>query len=1526
MSQPFASGTRQSYPLFLISVLLFALSLCPLSLHAQDKPTIKQIKNGNVEYQIEGDTLRIQPSDGSIIEYQNFDVPDGFTVDFDQPSTSARVLNRDLSGNQSQINGNLFANGEVYLTNPAGIGIGPGAQIDVGRLVAAAGTISDQDFLDGVDRFQDLEGAIVNKGSIKGSGVHLLGERIANYGTINAPQGTVTMSSGEQVYIGNVTELGSVKIEKPGSGKKEGEAIRNDGKVQAQGGDVNLSAGDLYSTAVDNSGMISAKFGEGKGGEVEVNAGENEVHNYGTISSSGAEGGKIDIEAGYLNLAYESSLDASGAHEGGAVNVEADSIYHESLIDATGLKGAGGQVFLDADSYTATSAGKIDTTGDQGGRIQVVGDNRIVSSGEYLSVGKDGSGGTIGLGGDGSLGLLSATLDASGQEGGTVRVGGEYQGGKDLQENILPNTHETTVSSGTELLADATGRAGEGGDVVVWSEERTGFYGEASARPGTQKGSGGFIEMSSSNELRVLEPENLSTGRGGRAGEVLLDPKNIEISDSPDGINLAKILTDTTDLSNGPGLTLSEGDHFGSSMSFNKSGEIFVVGATRDDTSGTDHGAAYVFQLNSDDLTNAPSLEKKITNGTNLADGTLSLSNGDTFGTSSALNATGGILAIGADNQDAGGVKRGAAYLFDLDVDNLSGTPTLSKKITDGTSLSGGGTLSLSDNDVFGESAAINGEGDILAIGADSDNTGGLSRGAVYVFSLDPENLSDAPDLKKKIADGTELEGVGSLSLKDIEVFGTSAALNGSGDLLAVGAPNADERGSNPHGSVYLFSLDPKDLSGTPDLQKQLTDGTALSGGDTLSISEKDSLGSSVALDQNGDLLAIGEPRDDTGGVDRGASYLFRLDTQNLSDTPTLEKKIADGTKVTSRAELSLSDSDFFGSSVALNGTGDIMSFGAGQYEVGGSDFGASFLFRRESTNDPQLASFSASPGDNWQLSTSKIVSILDGNDLTLQANNDITVNSAIDTRNNSLKGDLSLHAGRSVSINENVLLNGDLSVEANHPGALSTYRSDGSAEIRLSESVVADNVDLEGAEVVLDSAAVSARNGELKAINDVPNIRLSGSAGSENQLVASGPSTNTPLLHIGGITSEGKNIDLDLTSTSGVTVDGTIDIGSGDLYGELDLNDDEAAKGLIGDGDVGIRNTGSKNLTGNSMNSPEDSWIIDDGSNEPNDNQKSEVGDDTASNHLDKIVQQNENPPEKDQKDKQSTYLKNWFRANELLETSSPHEKIGTHENITIISNVESIKNAESILFLGTGSTTADALRKNSWVINPETGERYDIIIGVGKRSSFTGDLASRVIWEQLLWVDTDGLQNAFANTFDQNTSITPSQIGTLLTPIQVDGHSNGGLWAQAALQDKVFNTENLVEVNLMSPQTPTLYTDNPYDKLKRKVDLNIYSSSTDALQHFSNQENALTKEFKEYTTPYTDAILESEIGLLKHFKNPLETEFKSHYLPHYIVHRARENYRNYKQSGKGLDDKGFRNVYINFPGGRTEFVNTLD
>jgi len=306
-------------------------------------------------------------------------------------------------------------------------------------------------------------------------------------------------------------------------------------------------------------------------------------------------------------------------------------------------------------------------------------------------------------------------------------------------------------------------------------------------------------------------------------------------------------------------ITASDGateDYFGTDVAVG-SGRI-VVGANSDDDVESNSGSAYIFDLEGNQLA-------KITASDPVAN--------KFFGQSVAVGS--GRIVIGAHFDSVDFVYSGAAYIFDLDGNQLA-------------------KIKASDpafNDNFGQSVAV-GSGRIV-VGSPLDDDNGSTSGSAYIFDLDGNQLSkitagdgaagDRFGYSVAVGCGRILVGAygdadngsftGSAYIFDLDgnqltkitandgaaedYFGLSVAV-GSGKIL-IGA-----RGNNLNGSAYIFDLD----------GNQLTKITASDGADN------DRFGTSVAVGSG--KIVVGSIFDDDNGADSGSIYIFDLDGNQL--------------------------------------------------------------------------------------------------------------------------------------------------------------------------------------------------------------------------------------------------------------------------------------------------------------------------------------------------------------------------------------------------------------------------------------------------------------------------------------------------------------------------------------------------------------------------------------------------------------------------------------------------------------------
>jgi filamentous hemagglutinin family protein len=282
--------------------------------------------------------------------------------------------------------------------------------------------------------------------------------------------------------------------------------VRNEGLIETPDGQLVLAAG--HSIDLVDSGAPNVV--------VRVTAPQGQALNLGTLS---AANGRVDMQAAIVNQQGIVRADAFATGPGGEVLLRASEAVNIAAASTTSANGAsGGHVTVDAGSGTALVAGAVGATGNEGrgGNVELLG--RHV--------------GVVG----------SARVDASGRRGGgQVLVGGGMQG----KDATVPNAQAAFVGAEATIAADAT-ENGDGGRVVVWSDEATRAYGRFSAQGGPLGGNGGWIETSGG--WLDARPASIATfAPKGKAGTWLLDPFDINIVDATTAPSNASFLQTGTD-------------------------------------------------------------------------------------------------------------------------------------------------------------------------------------------------------------------------------------------------------------------------------------------------------------------------------------------------------------------------------------------------------------------------------------------------------------------------------------------------------------------------------------------------------------------------------------------------------------------------------------------------------------------------------------------------------------------------------------------------------------------------------------------------------------------------------------------------------------------------------------------------------------------------------------------------------------------------------------------------------------------
>jgi filamentous hemagglutinin family protein len=584
---------------------------------AQTLPTGGNVVSGHAGIASSGNTLTVtQTTARMAADWQSFSIGRGNTVNFVQPSATSVALNRVLGSDVSVIQGALHANGQVFLINPNGVLFTPTAQVNVGGIVASTLSMSTADFMAGNYKLEGASSnAIVNQGRITASGdgssggkggtVALIAAKITNTGTLTANQGHVLLGAGSKVTL----DLGGpVKLQVT-QGALEA-LIEQGGAIKADGGLVYLTAkaaGELATTVINHTGITEARsLSANSSGEIILESGHAIVQT-GTLNASGVVGGQVTLKT--HNLIDAGTTLANGQRQGGSIRIDATGRVLQTTaaaLQADGGLGVGGNIRLQA-GESAWLSGSMQVTGDSGGDISLTAP---------------------------SLTLAETQLNASGDmAGGRIRAGGGWQG----NDTDLANAQRTRVLAARFDVS--ANKKGNGGTAVVWSEDATLFLGHIAAKGGAAGGNGGLVEISSHNQLNFGGTVDTHAPMGSN-GNLLLDPKNIEIVASVADYNLLA-LQDPASAAN-----RSFGGTSGIELKNNGvATNRYVLTDAQDSTVASRAGAVYLYNLQTGALIST--LTGSAANDQVGGYGATALSNGN-FVVLSSNWANGAIASAGA--------------------------------------------------------------------------------------------------------------------------------------------------------------------------------------------------------------------------------------------------------------------------------------------------------------------------------------------------------------------------------------------------------------------------------------------------------------------------------------------------------------------------------------------------------------------------------------------------------------------------------------------------------------------------------------------------------------------------------------------------------------------------------------------------------------------------------------------------------------------------------------------------------------
>jgi len=335
----------------------------------------------------------------------------------------------------------------------------------------------------------------------------------------------------------------------------------------------------------------------------------------------------------------------------------------------------------------------------------------------------------------------------------------------------------------------------------------------------------------------------------------------------------------------------SVGEQAGYSVALSADGTILAIGAVTSNVNGQSSGSARVFNWNGSAWTQL---------GTTIYGGPY-----DQLGWYLSLNASGTVLAIcepaaspnnvtvsgsvqvytwngSAWTQLGGSINGTSAYEgfgFSVSINadgtivaggsdqnsNYAGCVRVYKYINGGWSKIGNDIVGEAEGDRSGSSVSLSADGTIVAIGSPYNAGSGNYPGSVRVYRWNNTNTT-----WEKI--GLDIDGAAA-----DDVFGYIVSLSADGTVLAVGSVGS----MNYTGSVSVYKWNG-------------TTWTKL-GVDILAEALEDEFGTTLSLNANGTILAVGAPRNDGNGNNSGSVRVYRWNGESyISYYPTEADALSD--------------------------------------------------------------------------------------------------------------------------------------------------------------------------------------------------------------------------------------------------------------------------------------------------------------------------------------------------------------------------------------------------------------------------------------------------------------------------------------------------------------------------------------------------------------------------------------------------------------------------------------------------------
>lgn len=323
-----------------MAAVVLGLSMLMPTAHAL--PTGGTVTHGTAQIWANGPDMAItQNTPKAVIRWDAFGIDAHERVTFNQRA-SDMALNYVSGRSSTEINGNLNAQGKIFIVNPNGVVFNSGATVNVGGLVASTLTTDPASFYSNTNGEFVFEGTgsngVHNNGIITAHGgdVLLLGAQAVNLGAVQTHGGTTALAAGNKITV----SMGSGLVKLEINAAVANALVQNNGTIRANGGQVLLKASTAgaspLSAVINNSGVIEAQTLNNMPGKIVLDGGTQGVVEVAGLLNASAltsygNGGSIEASGEEVRVRLGSGIDTRATNgDTGSFKVTSNGINVES--------------------------------------------------------------------------------------------------------------------------------------------------------------------------------------------------------------------------------------------------------------------------------------------------------------------------------------------------------------------------------------------------------------------------------------------------------------------------------------------------------------------------------------------------------------------------------------------------------------------------------------------------------------------------------------------------------------------------------------------------------------------------------------------------------------------------------------------------------------------------------------------------------------------------------------------------------------------------------------------------------------------------------------------------------------------------------------------------------------------------------------------------------------------------------------------------------------------------------------------